>query len=232
MFCSTYDSNQMVDLLHFAFGCSYEEHLRYGRCVDGKCGRRAKFEQTILATNDGLRARGANDDDTLAAVHLITGCPKPLSAIHVAVYRCDRHAIRKMAFIKEGVNSKERGTGFTPLHIAVIICRIDAVLRLLETFEDVIEIDCVDNNGDTPLHIACREGFNDVVAVLCDAGARPDACLNKAGLSCLQVARTHQITQILKLAMDEQSLERDITAVKNKRAKIRAIFEPSFLQPT
>ncbi len=56
----TYDTNQMVDLLQFAFGCSFEEHLKYGRCLDGLCGRRSKFEQAILATNDETRAKGLN----------------------------------------------------------------------------------------------------------------------------------------------------------------------------
>jgi hypothetical protein len=128
----------------------------YGRCIDGKCGRRAKFEQTILATNDSQRARGAQDENAVVATELIPSCVKPLNAIHVAVHRCDRDAIRKMAFIKEAVNEKEAGTGYTPLHIAVVICRIDAVLMLLETFEDYLELDSTDNQGDTPLHIACR----------------------------------------------------------------------------
>ena len=35
----------------FGYGCSVEEHLKYGKCLDGKCGRRAPWERRrVLVT--------------------------------------------------------------------------------------------------------------------------------------------------------------------------------------
>ena len=48
------------------------------------------------------------------------------------------------------------GTGNTPLHVATIRCRIDAVLTILDTFGDFVDVNCQNNVGDTPLLIACR----------------------------------------------------------------------------
>lgn len=28
----------------FGYGCNFEEHKKYGLCLDGKCGRRGKWE--------------------------------------------------------------------------------------------------------------------------------------------------------------------------------------------
>ncbi len=40
----TYSSEETANLLEFAFGCSLDEHIRFGHCLDGRCGRRSKFE--------------------------------------------------------------------------------------------------------------------------------------------------------------------------------------------
>jgi hypothetical protein len=42
-------------LVVFGFGCSRQEHLLYGRCLDGMCGKRANFEATMLQTSDFAR---------------------------------------------------------------------------------------------------------------------------------------------------------------------------------
>jgi hypothetical protein len=36
----------------FGYGCSVEEHVKYGLCLDGMCGRRAKWEDVTLLTQD------------------------------------------------------------------------------------------------------------------------------------------------------------------------------------
>ena len=36
----------------FGYGCSVEEHIKYGLCLDGQCGRRAKWEDVTLLAQD------------------------------------------------------------------------------------------------------------------------------------------------------------------------------------
>lgn len=50
----------------FGYGCSVQEHIKYGLCLDGLCGRRAKWEDVTLLAQDrdrlghggGLRGEG------------------------------------------------------------------------------------------------------------------------------------------------------------------------------
>jgi hypothetical protein len=48
---SNYIANQVV----FGYGCSVEEHVKYGLCLDGLCGRRAKWEDVMLLNQDHER---------------------------------------------------------------------------------------------------------------------------------------------------------------------------------
>lgn len=31
----------------FGYGCNYDEHVKYGMCLDGQCARRAKWEDVL-----------------------------------------------------------------------------------------------------------------------------------------------------------------------------------------
>lgn len=39
----------------FGYGCSVQEHIKYGLCLDGLCGRRAKWEDVTLLAQDRER---------------------------------------------------------------------------------------------------------------------------------------------------------------------------------
>jgi hypothetical protein len=32
----------------FGYGCNFEEHVKYGMCLDGLCGRRGKWEEVSI----------------------------------------------------------------------------------------------------------------------------------------------------------------------------------------
>ena len=42
----------------FGFGCDLTQHMKYGMCRDGQCGRRAAWEKVTLFENDLDRLRG------------------------------------------------------------------------------------------------------------------------------------------------------------------------------
>ena len=49
----------MLDKAVFCFGCSFEEHAKYGMCLDGMCGRRGEWEEVMMISNDVKRLGGA-----------------------------------------------------------------------------------------------------------------------------------------------------------------------------
>lgn len=44
LLCRTERCKDVVDKAVFGFGCCFEEHAKYGMCLDGMCGRRAEWE--------------------------------------------------------------------------------------------------------------------------------------------------------------------------------------------
>ena len=42
----------------FAYGCNMHEHAIYGMCLDGLCGKRGQWEETLLLQNDEDRLVG------------------------------------------------------------------------------------------------------------------------------------------------------------------------------
>ncbi|XP_041367532.1 NF-kappa-B inhibitor epsilon-like [Gigantopelta aegis] len=81
----------------------------------------------------------------------------------------------------------------TPLHLAVATRQLEVVRRLLEAGASR---DCRDSLGNTPLHVACREGHADVVASLLSDGnngkgvahSKDVALKNYDGHTCLHMA--------------------------------------------
>jgi len=51
----------------FAYGCSRQEHVLYGFCLDGQCHKRVEFERAILQTKNYKRL-GAENQQELAAL--------------------------------------------------------------------------------------------------------------------------------------------------------------------
>ena len=91
---------------------------------------------------------------------------------------------------------------FTRLHRACENGNTTEVERLI--YVEKHGINALDDNGDTPLHIACRAGYSDIVSALMIQGAdetlSDDDCLTPA-----DVARLHKHYDLLKL-LDRDSL--------------------------
>lgn len=65
--------------------------------------------------------------------------------------------------------------------------------------QDGAEVDAVDAQGNRPLHEAARCGHADVVRVLLDAGARPDAKADPLGVSALMLAVENGHSEIVRM---------------------------------
>ncbi|KAH3838815.1 hypothetical protein DPMN_112230 [Dreissena polymorpha] len=107
----------------------------------------------------------------------------------------------------------------TPLHLAVIMRKMDIVRQLVCAGADIM---AVDRNGNTPLHIACRDGFYEIARYLlepvryseiqCNPYDIPYQKIpqdfdiaNYDGLTCLHLAVMNKHINILQLL-----IERDV----------------------
>ncbi|XP_062589225.1 NF-kappa-B inhibitor alpha-like [Saccostrea cucullata] len=89
----------------------------------------------------------------------------------------------------------------TPLHAATLQRMVEIVALLIEERADVR---LCDDQGDTLLHIASREGYDDIVRTVLDTGDRQQvlSCietLNYYGQTCLHIAANGLHHSVLKL---------------------------------
>ncbi|CUT99311.1 Ankyrin [Echinococcus multilocularis] len=78
--------------------------------------------------------------------------------------------------------------GYTPLHTACYAGRLNMVRFLVALATS--DINAATNTGFTPLHLAAQQGHSDIVYLLLEHGADPNA-RNSQGLTAAQIAR-HQ----------------------------------------
>lgn len=76
----------------------------------------------------------------------------------------------------------------------------------------------MDSNGDTPLHIGSANGDYSLVMLLCDKGSNP-LIKNKLGKSPIDLAKSHEVYQILKVESDKRIIEEEISQVQEKMRK-------------
>ncbi|NP_001298198.1 NF-kappa-B inhibitor alpha-like isoform X1 [Biomphalaria glabrata] len=103
----------------------------------------------------------------------------------------------------------------TPLHLAVLTNQPTVVRRLLCAGADAT---CQDKDGNTPLHIACREGYVDIVRYLLSPVQEEELCQNLynipyqrllqdmsirnyEGETCLHIAVRHSHIKIVSLLL-------------------------------
>ncbi|KAH3838821.1 NF-kappa-B inhibitor cactus-like [Dreissena polymorpha] len=121
----------------------------------------------------------------------------------------------------------------TPLHLAVIMRKMDIVRQLVCAGANVT---AVDKNGNTPLHIACRDGFNEIAhhllepvrysEIKCNPNDIPYQTIpqdfdiaNYDGLTCLHLAVMNRHVDILQLL-----IERDVDLNMIERKAGRTVF--------
>lgn len=94
------------------------------------------------------------------------------NALHLAVENQSIHIVTSI--VKTGIESNVLNKkGFAPLHLAILNNDKDVVLTLLKHGKRII-IDVSDASGASPLILAAREGFVDIVELLLEEGANPD----------------------------------------------------------
>lgn len=215
----TVKSNSLEALGVFGYGCSFDEHVKYGFCLDRKCAQRASWEQVAILNGDIGRIAG--DRETLldkSGTLTPTEAPPEYTPLEVATYMDDLSAICRLVELGADMNRVCKATKGTCLHIAVCGRRLKLVKGMLEKAEELgLLVDQRNEAGYTVLQIAASRGYQSLVEVLCDAGADPRL---KApdGQDTVSIAKTHAIFQILLLSIERIKLLEELADIQQLRA--------------
>jgi hypothetical protein len=250
----------------FGFGCSYHEHALYGACLDGLCGRRAHYEQTLLVCDDRSRWTGETDISlvvkSMTPVHSSSerDDSNRLTPLQIAVAKSDLDAIKTLSTLGYDVNecNKNVNQGKTAIHMGANLNSVEAVQLLVDIYlydkfgtatgpllsraESApdkkfvsndesqrlrhnpppsdsmrLNVNCMDVEGNTPLHLACDEGYEGMVALLVDSGADPVYCKNSSGKYPFEQVRTHACFQILRMHMQRLGLMEELKTMRIKQ---------------
>lgn len=130
-----------------------------------------KFEEINEADPDLLKVliRGNKEE---AVTKLITerNIMPNLDALQEAiVYRRNSLALFFIDCVKS--LAKEQNNIGTVLHIASLFNNLEVAKLLLD--HKIIDVNATNQYQDTPLHLAARQGYHDMVTFLCDNGANP-----------------------------------------------------------
>lgn len=215
---------EMVEHAIFAFGCNMHEHAIYGRCLDGMCGKRGQWEHTALLSNDVDRLTGNKTEYTQQFVDVLPEGTAKLAPLHVAAGRGDISALITLSSMGYDINEPEPTTQGTPLHLAVSKGNYDCVCCIIDYFGGPggkLNIDAQDKHGDTALHIASRAGNVEILKALCDADATVVGILNHQRESILDLAKSHEIYQILMTAKQRTELEIELANLSFKRSQLQ-----------
>ena len=95
----------------------------------------------------------------------------------------------------------------TILHKAV--CSKDNIYLIQLLLSMNAEIDAVDKNGETPLHIVVKNGSLEMIELLLDAGANPNI-QNKNGETPLHIASEYEKIQAVELLINTKYIDINI----------------------
>lgn len=263
-------NEDLAKLVGFGYGCSRQEHVTYGMCLDGRCGRRSQIEESMLQTKQyarlgalskadcerllypnkycmevSKRSKPATEDSkglapsklkaiqdakTRAATRRLaseraqwTSTLVPLSSeeltpLHMAAFRGDDDAIKKMIRLGSDINFLQGDNMDAPLHVAARRGHLATLNTILSVFEDKIRVSIQNGHGDTALHIAARLGRKEIVRSLCEADA--DAFVrNRDGKTAMEDSEKHSVKQILRIQQDYQQLQSELKRVVEKKEK-------------
>mmetsp|Transcript_9933 Transcript_9933/g.14970 ORF Transcript_9933/g.14970 Transcript_9933/m.14970 type:complete len:688 (-) Transcript_9933:204-2267(-) len=232
----------------FCYGCSFEEHAKYGMCLDGMCGRRSKWEEVMLIKNDKRRLAGAVNKDgskfsssqVNVGVEGVAGVGD-FTPLKTAAMNGDLDTVVKLCMLGSDINEADKQHKRRALHY-IVIRNFLPLLRALtggcggwvesesnpnatiykRLFQSKIDLNPQDDEGNTPLHLAAMNGNSDLVEVLCDAGAEPLRILNDKNQSPADAAHGMHIFQIIKMCATLRDTEREYTKIQKQRRQSQA----------
>ena len=151
---------------------------------------------------------------------LIPQSSSNLSPLHVAAARGDEHALITLSTMGYDINEPDSTTKYTPLHLAVSKGNYAIVCCIIDYFNHTLDINLQDKHGDTSLHIAARLGNTEIVKALVDANAVIEGIQNHNRETILDLAKSHEVYQILRTGMERMELENTWKEMQLQRKQI------------
>ncbi|XP_047738721.1 ankyrin repeat domain-containing protein 27-like [Hyalella azteca] len=136
-------------------------------------------------------------------------CNQGSTALHFASMKGHKNCV--LLLLHNGADiGIANSRGYMPLHLAAENGHVSCVKSLLFYAELHGSIDCmaVDNNGDTPLHLACRWGFQDVIIVLLEQmkdGNYDLMVKNKAGFASTDLCLNRELRKLVLNAHQQRA---------------------------
>ena len=96
-------------------------------------------------------------------------------------------------------DNPETVNGDTPIHSAVRSNNLSAVVQFIET--NPVTVDAKNRLGDTPLHLACGEGLDEIASLLLQQGADTDAA-NDSGYKPIHCAAESGQLAVVRLLVE------------------------------
>ena len=126
-------SNELARVVTFGYGCSFEEHRKYGLCLDGMCGRRSRTEDVILLTNKDDLFKGELDRTRLRHTQ-DRGQRKFATPMQAAIITGDFERVSTLVNLGYNINEIDPISRRSAIHEAVVRGYMKLVASMCEAY--------------------------------------------------------------------------------------------------
>ncbi|OQR96653.1 hypothetical protein THRCLA_07214 [Thraustotheca clavata] len=183
----------------FGYGCNVDEHIKYGKCLDGRCMQRMGWE--VHKLYHGSQQLLKNDQ-----------------SLHYACMTNNSFAVLHLLSLPHDINALDQH-GQSALHIASRQGILSIVEHLLN--EPNINLHLQDAFGNTCLHIAALANQFSIVQLLLRAGCRWDLTNNENKLAADVAGPDQRIYYTLKQFSTENDLADKLDVLQTNAATVR-----------
>ena len=229
----------------FGFGCSLEEHVLYGECLDGKCATRSRLEKSMARSfkkkqreeelqkkEDSRGRRGGVTESTLDD----SSGKRRKTALHFAAEKNNLDVVHKLLLDGAKLNTSDE-EGHTALALACAKGNVRVVQRMLLNAQYPLVsghgfvkrrhppmINLTDDMGRTPLHRAAEAGHHEIVKLLLEAGANAEV-LDRENKTALDLCNAPKAFGLLRSRAEVYNRRERLAGVALKKQLVESAEE-------